>query len=188
MTHLAPDDQVRLEQLRATDTTGLYASDEPSTGTSSDGSLSVTIDPTLRVVSVQVHAVDQVRGSDALDAAVSTAYTAALAARLPAAEDRPDGSPAARPVARRVRRVSAAPTPARLNRHQSRYHQQPPLVRRTPVTGVSDNECVTVTLGPAGPRGVVAADPGWLAQTSGPRLAVAVTEAFQDAHTRRDQA
>ena len=55
------------------------------------------------------------------------------------------------------------------------------------MTGSSHNGCVTVTLAPHGPRGAVDADPGWLAQTSGPRLGAAVTEAFRDAYSRRDQ-
>ena len=187
MSHLAPDDQVRLARLRATDTTGLYASDEPSTGTATDGSLSVTIDPVLQVVGVEIHVVDQLRTPLSLDAALSAAYTSALAARLPRPDQGPSPAVRPRPVARRVHRVSAAATPERLNRHRVRYEEPLPRLPRDPVTGSSHNGCVTVTLTPHGPRGAVAADPGWLAQTSGPRLGAALTEAFLDAHSRKDQ-
>jgi DNA-binding protein YbaB len=184
MTHLAPDDHVRLERLRATDTTGVYAGDEPTTGTSPDGSVTVTIDPLLRVVAVQVHAAEGLRTDESLNEALSGAYRDALARRVtPSSPDPQPGTP--RPVARRVRRVSARATPERLERHQVRYRPQPSAGRARSVTGSSDNQCVTVTLAPSASRGVVTADPGWLAQTTGPRLSGALTEAFLDAHSRR---
>jgi hypothetical protein len=182
MTHLAPDDHARLERLRATDTTGVYAGDEATTGTSVDGALTVTVDPLLRVVAVQVHTVDELRTDKALDTALSGAYRNALAARVTPRDPSPG---AARPVARKVRRVSARATPARLTRHEVRRRPQPPALRARPVTGSSDNQCVTVTLAPAAPRGSVTADPGWLAQTTATRLSGALTEAFLDAHSRR---
>jgi hypothetical protein len=182
MTHLAPDDRVRLERLRATDTTGVYAGDEPSTGSSPDGALTVTIDPLLRVVAVHVHAAEELRTDEALNKALAEAYRNALAARLQPRDSSPG---AARPVARKVRRVSARATPARLERHQVRHRPQPQGPGARPVSGSSDNQCVTVTLAPATPRGSVATDPGWLAQTTAARLSGALTEAFLDAHTRR---
>jgi hypothetical protein len=183
MTHLAPDDRVRLERLRATDTTGVYSGDQPTTGAAPDGSLTVTIDPLLRVVAVQVHAADALRTDDALNQALTGAYRSALGARVrPSGDSAPD---APRPVARRVRRVSARATPERLERHQVRHRPQPSAPRVRTVTGSSDNDCVTVTLAPAASRGVVTADPGWLAQTTAPRLSGALTEAFLDAHSRR---
>lgn len=182
MTHLAPDDHVRLERLRATDTTGVYASEDPTTGTSPDASVSVTIDPLLRVVAVQVHAAEGLRTDDALDEALAGAYRNALSARVRPRESPPGAS---RPVARRVRRVSARATPERLERHQVRHRPQQPGLRGGPVTGTSDNRCVTVTIGPASSRGVVSTDPGWLTQTTATRLSAALTEAFLDAHSRR---
>lgn len=186
MTQLAPDDQVRLEELRATDTTGVYASDQPSTGASPDGSVSVTIDPMLRVVAVQVHAADGLRTDASLNEALASAYRNALATRVTPSPDPAPGAP--RPVARRVRRVSARATPEQLERHQVRHQPRPAARRSGPVTGISDNHCVTVTLGPASPRGVVTADPGWLSQTTAPRLSGALTEAFLDAYSRRSDA
>ena len=183
MTHLAPDDHVRLERLRATDTTGVYSGDEPSTGTSPDGSLSVTIDPLLRVVAVQVHVADGLRTDASLNQALTGAYRDALATRVAPTPDSPQG--ATRPVARRVRRVSARATPERLARDHVRYRPQPSAQPARPVSGSSDNQCVTVTVAPTTPRGVVTADPGWLAQTTAPRLSGALTEAFLDAHSRR---
>ncbi|GAB3256759.1 hypothetical protein [Nocardioides dilutus] len=188
MTQLAPDDQVRLEGLRATDTTGVYASDEPSTGAAPDGSVRVTIDPLLRVVAVQVHVADGLRTDASLNQALAGAYRNALATRVTPSPDAlpPDALPGApRPVARRVRRVSARATPERLERHQVRHQPRSSARLSRPVTGRSDNDCVTVTLAPANPRGVVTADPGWLAQTTAPRLSGALTEAFLDAYSRR---
>lgn len=155
------------------------ATDQATTGTTADGTLSVTVDGSQRVVGVEVHAIEPVRSASALDDAVAAAYRAALVGDDPA--------PATLPVARRVRRISAAPRADLLERHQIRYQDtgrrpQPPSA----VTGTSVNGCVSVGLGPSGPRGSVTADAGWLAQTSATRLSTAVAEAFHDAYARRD--
>ena len=189
MAHLDFATRERLEQLRATDTIGLYASDEPSMGSDRDGALTVTIDPTLRVQQVQVHSVDALRTPAQVRDAFEAAYHDALSRRLPDSDDGQEAGTAERPVARRVRRISARPTRERLDRHQIRYRERnrPATHIRGEVTGTSQNDCVSVTLGPASPRGVLEVDPGWLATTVGSRLGGAITEAFHDAYARRDE-
>lgn len=179
----------RLERLRATDTTGLYASDQPTEASDPAGAVTATVDPTLRVLRVQVNRLEAVRTPAALTEAFEAAYRAALSRRVRRSEDRSGSSSAARPVARRIRRISPAPTPELLDRHETRYRDRglAPARRRGEVVGTSRNECVSVTLPAANPRGLLDVDPGWLAVTTRSRLSGAITEAFADAYARRDQ-
>ena len=141
--------------------------------------VTVSVDGSHRVVGVRVHSVEPVRTTSALADAVAAAYRTALAGD--------DPPPRTMPVARRIRRISAAPRPELLERHQVRYRQPVPARSNASATGYSANGCVLVDLAPSGPRGTVSADAGWLAQTTADRLAAAVTEAYHDAYARRDQ-
>jgi hypothetical protein len=143
----------------------------------------VTVDRQLRVRRVVVADVDQLRTEGSVRRAFDDAYRAALVEQL-------DIQPVPRrdrPVARRVRRVAPTPTPERLDRHQTRYREafRPRTRRAGEVTGTSVNGCLSVTVPPAQPRGVIDADPGWLAVTTRSRLGAAITEAFADAYSRR---
>ena len=189
MTQLDPDTRTRLARLREYDATGLYASDEPSDGTDPGNSLTVTIDPTLRVTGVQIHRIDAIRPPNSLPELFKAAYAAAVAARRPqqppqesAATARP--RPTAEPVT-----ISTAPTRERLNRHSIRrkrqFNPQPRFGFRA-ATGTSHNQCVTVALPPASPAGPVAVEPGWLQNASASNVARAIVEAFNDAYTKRD--
>ena len=189
MAHLDAATRQRLEALRATDTTGVYASDEQTEGSDATGAMAVTVDPTLRVTCVEVRSLEPLRTPTALRQAFEAAYRDALARRLRRDDHAPDDRQRERPVARRVRRISAAPTPELVNRHQIRYRERGTSAagQRGLVVGTSTNGCVTVVLPPANPRGVLDSDPGWLATTTGARLSAAITEAFAEAYARRDQ-
>jgi hypothetical protein len=188
MAHLDAATRYRLERLRETDTTGVYASDEPSEGSDRSGAMTVTIDPTLRVASVQVGSIEPLRSVDALNAVFAEAYAAALAARFSDGQHAGPTVSGDRPVARRQHLTVRPPTPDMLNRHQVRVQTNTQPRMRTPRegVGVSTNECVTVTVSPVGARGRIDADPGWLQQTNAARLGAAIAEAFQAAYTRRD--
>jgi len=192
LSYLDSATTARLERLRESDSIGLYASDEPSEGNDPDNALTVVIDPTLRVTAVHVHLVDKVRQPSALADAVKAAYAAAMAARLPKRESTERSSRAPRSVASAAP-VTIVPGQVRaemLDRHRIRRESK--LVAAAPfgfgeATGISGNECVTVTLPPASSSGAVSADPGWLQNASAANLAKAVAEAFTDAYQRRDQ-
>lgn len=183
-----PGTRDRLEQLRATDVTGIHASDQPTEGTDPGAAVTVTVDPTLRITAVRVRDVDAVRSPDAVTSAFEAAYRAALILRL---RPHDDGGAAgrSRPVARRVRRVNPAPTAERLARHRSRHGdpERPRDRRLGEVTGTSANRYVSVRLPVANPRGHLDVDPTWLAVTTRARLGRAITEAYADAYTRRDE-
>lgn len=189
MAQLDAATRQRLEQLRATDTIGVYASDEPTEGTDRTGALTVTIDPTLRVVGTEALHIDGLRTPAELGAAVASAYRAAITARLRRdAPDQPRGArpvPVATPVRPDIRKDEL------LNRHYIFEATREQRRARRPasgvVTGRSRNDCVWVTLSPASAMGTVDADPGWLAQTTGSLLASALTEAFEDAYSERDR-
>ncbi len=57
-----------------------------------------------------------------------------------------------------------------------------------PTPGVSDNDCVRVTLDIASSHGVVDADAEWLANAAATNIASAVTQAYTDAYGKRDEA
>lgn len=175
----------RLERLRATDVTGVYASDDPSHGTDPTGSVTVTIDPTLRATLVRIESVERVRSPEQLAHAVGAAYSAALSARFAGPDDANADDPP--PGARRVR-LQVRPIPDLVARHQAGRQTTPRPRRRVPreEVGTSVNGCVTVTLPVFGPRGRADADAGWLRQANGAQVGAAVTEAFHDAYSRRD--
>lgn len=186
-----PETRARLERLRATDRTGRYAGDQPSQGSDREAALTVTVDPTLRVLRVDVRRPDAVRLPDQLAAAVAEAYRDALRARVADRRDerRRRGE---RPVA------TAAPVPRPvfdrrlLDRHQVREatraeRHDPGRARRLPRPGVgrSRNGCVVVRLGLVSPVGPVETDPGWLATATADHLGNALTEAFRAAYEER---
>ena len=186
MTYLDQHARDRLAELRATDAIGVYASDDPSTGQDPAGAVTVTVDAVLRVVAVDVHRADAVRDPAALRETIDAAYGAAVAARLPRAEAVTRTGP---PVARGLRLDVRRPTAEQLAAHRLRRQgaaEEPRGPRTTAATGVSDNDCLTVTLPPAGPRGLVDADPGWLAQAPASKIRAALVQAFAAAYTERD--
>jgi DNA-binding protein YbaB len=150
-----------------------------------DGAISVSLDPRLRVTGVQVHSVELLRDPARLEEAVAAAYTAALSAQLPPETAAP-ALAQLRP--RRHTLTVRKPTPELLDRHEIRVrdHLEPRTPRPHEVTGRSDNECVSVTLPVTGGRGRLQVDPGWLQQTNGTRLGAAITEAYAAAYARRD--
>jgi hypothetical protein len=178
----------RLRELRRTDTTGVYAGDRPTEGTDRTGVLTVTIDPTNRVVGAQVSEGPDVRTPEGLALAFEAAYAAAVAARLQRREAREPRPESQRPVAVATRPVFHRPTPEQLNRHRIRHESasRPRRGRPGQVEGVSGNDCVHVTLAPAQPTGTVMADRGWLANAQTVNIASALVEAFTDAYDKRD--
>lgn len=189
MSHLATATRERLERLRATDTLGIYASDQGSTGTDPERSLIVSVDPTNRVERVHVSDVERVRTPAELRSALGAAYTNALDERL--ARTRPVDTDKPRPVVARTPVRVRPVTPEMLNRHRIRTDQggRRPTVRRwRQEFGASDNDCVTVALPPASSSGEIDADPGWLQNATAANLGVAITQAFTAAYRRRDDA
>ena len=178
-----------LRELRRTDATGVYAGDGPTEGTDPTGALTVTIDPTNRVVDARVEEATAVRTPEGLAEAFAAAYATAVAARLRqrrgSRAPRPEGH---RPVAVATRPVFRRPTPEQLERHRVRQESATRTRRGHPgeVEGVSGNDCVHVTLAPAQPTGTVTADRGWLANARTTNIASALVEAFTDAYDKRD--
>lgn len=194
MTPSDPDYSRRLAELREHDVLGQYAGDAPASSTDPTGSVTVTIDPTNRLTGVAIGALpEELRESSALSAAVDHAFQAAILERIrlakgPAAEaNQRRRIPTARRLEKRWRpldnilesgRPFVAPdfAAARTRRHQ--------VVRA--VRGISDNQCVAVTLDLGGSRGELEFDPGWLRQARATNIAAAITEAFTDAYQNRD--
>jgi hypothetical protein len=188
VNHLDPDTRTRLARLREYDTTGLYASDEPSDGTDPGNALTVTIDPTLRVTGVQIHRIDALRPPNSLPETFKAAYAAALAARRRGHQ--PAKESAVRPRATSAPlTLSTAPARELLDRHSIRRERklnpQPGFGSRE-AAGISQNQCVTVALPPASSAGSMAVDSGWLQNASASNVARAIVEAFTDAYTKRD--
>ena len=185
----SPDStSARLAELRRTDATGVYASDEPADGTDPSGAVTVTIDPTNRVTAVRLSNDERIRTSAGLAEAFESAYSAALANRLKRSRAARPPRPATRPRAVATRPVFRRPTPEQLQRHRIRTETPRTAARSSPgqVVGVSANDCVQVTLAPAQSSGTVVADPGWLANASPSNIASAITEAFHAAYVERD--
>ena len=160
--------------------------DRPTQGAAPSGALTVSIDAGYRVVSVNVFKNDEVRRPESLDRSFRAAYTAAVSARLAGRPERPVRT--VRPTPVRPRVTFTRPTPEMLQRHRIRTESPRTRLPGTPgeVTGVSNNDCVSVTLDPAQPIGRIVADPGWLANAGLSSIASAITEAFQHAYDRRD--
>lgn len=192
MSYLDGATRARLERLRETDTIGLYASDEPTEGTDPEQTITVTIDPTLRVTDVQIHRMDPLRQPDALTKAFRAAYAAAIAARLPheAEAERPRAADRPRPVATAAPITASAAPPPELFTGQRRRERTPhPTLTGHPAhaaTGTSANACVTVDLPPASTAGTLTADQGWLQHATSANVAKAIVEAFVHAYSRRD--
>lgn len=192
MSYLDGATRARLERLRETDTIGLYTSDEPTEGTDPEQTITVTIDPTLRVTDVQIHRMDPLRQPNTLTKAFGAAYAAAIAARLP---DKPEAEQARtadrpRPVATAAPiRISVAPPPELFNgqrRRERTPHPQLTGYAAREAVGHSRNECITATLPAASTAGTLTVDQGWVQQAAGANVAKAIVEAFVHAYSRRD--
>lgn len=182
----------RLSELREHDVLGMYAGDEPATGLDEAGRVSVTVDPTDRVTEVRILAdAPELRQPEGLRDAVDQAARAARLARIDALRPprvrgraRPQAARAEdQPVVAVQNRMGTgwAPDPASLVRH---HYDTEDL---GPATGVSDNDCVTVTVGIASSSGVVTADPGWLANARVSAVEQAITQAYDEAYRKRDE-
>ena len=181
----------RLHELRRFDRSGFYASDEPASGDDPTGAVTVTVDPTDRVARVEVRSRDTIRRPEGLARAVDQAYRAAQLARIDALPGR-HGSrgdlhvagTGERPPVVAVRDVSGTG-------YVSTRRPSPETGRPEdfgPTSGVSDNDCVRVTLDVASSRGAVDAGADWLANATATNIGNAVTEAYADAYRKRDQA
>lgn len=161
----------------------------PSPTTSSASSpVTVTLRDNRVTQVVWTHIPDEQRNPEAVDRAVRAAFVAAaLGERTPSAPG------TERPVPRRVTR----PEPIRLDNIlvSGRPLVTPDLAaakvaaraQTGPVTGESDNRCVSVVLDAGGSAGRVASDPGWLVQATPTQLSTSLTEAFDSAYRKRDQ-
>jgi hypothetical protein len=197
MSHEDDTMQRRLAALRRTDASGFYASSDPATGTDATGTITVTVDPTNRITHVAVAgSADQVRDperlSEAIDQAAGAARTARLRASRPAAFA-PAAAARRRPVARRFEATARAVenyqetgrVPSGALRGLSSHFVEHDL---EPAVGISDNECVVVTLGLASSHGRVEVDRAWLANARSASIGPAVTQAFANAYRKQDRA
>ena len=188
----------RLAELRRYDSVGHYTHDRPVTGQDETGTVLVTVDPTRRVVGVASGRLDEsLRRPAGLAHAVRRAHTDAVMDGIELglrAQGRVDPR-----APRRSRAFAPGPPPSMAALHPDfgyttvdealfRSLSGRPGARRGGRTvGISDNQCVTVTLDAAGPCGDVDADPGWLANAGPAAVATAVQQAFTAAYEKRDQ-
>ncbi len=181
--------QERLDKLRRYDSIGMYASDESASGDDPSGAVTVTVDPTDRVIAVTVRDRDAIRSTEGLRQAVELAFQAARMHRL--GVHTPSGKPSG-PLT-----VDSGPSPRPIllvtdesDRHvpQPRDRSGPTVAQRDfgPTSGVSDNDCVTVTLDVASSHGTVDADQGWLSTALPTKIGDAITQAFAQAYGKRD--
>ncbi len=187
----------RLAELRRFDSVGHYVHDRPVTGRDESGTLLVTIDPTRRVVGVHASRLDEsLRRPAGLAHAVRRAHTDAVMDGIelglrakgrvdPRAPRRNHAVAAGRPprVAELHPDFGYAPVDMALFRAVS---GRPGARSAGPHVGHSHNQCLTVTLDPAGPCGNVDADPGWLANAAPAAVAAAIQQAFTAAYQKRD--
>jgi hypothetical protein len=159
---------------------------DDATGQDPDGTLSVTVGPTNRVVRIEVHRADAVRTPEALEAVARLAYRSALVAQVRDTPVTPQPGP------RTAVATLARAVPLDLSQYES--HQIRGQVKRSggprrPVAevGHSDNGCVWVELVPASSRGVIGADPGWLSQATASQIGQSVHQAFERAYEERDR-
>jgi hypothetical protein len=158
----------------------------------------VSLDTRGRLAGVQMSGLpDELRRPEALATAVDRAFRRAVLAEHPS-RARGDGPP---PPARRgpanpprpVREDRSGLGPSAATLERQRVHAADRLTGIAPAepdltpTGLSANECVRVTLHPAGSNGRVEVDAGWLSQAPAQKVAAAVTEAFAAAYERRDR-
>ena len=184
--------------LRRSDSVGHYVHDRPVTGRDETGTLLVTVDPTRRVVGVSSGRLDEsLRRPAGLAHAVRRAHTDAVMDGIELGlRDQGRIDPTA---PRRTHAHAAGPPPSVSELHPDLGYAPVDLelfrslssraeARASgPHVGVSDNDCVTVTLDPAGPCGDVETDPGWLANAAPAAVAAAVLQAFTAAYEKRDQ-
>lgn len=176
----------RLAQRRATEDGQVrFASDRPQDGRNDFGDLEVTLSADQQVVDVRVHRTDGLRTNEQLRAALSEAIAAAELARLG------DSLRTAGKLELYARSEAVAAT-IRIPRVPPRRRHGPPsraaleslaarpVPRFHPVTGVSSNGYLRLSLLGAGPGVEVDADEAWLSAAPPPRLSAALREAFHD--------
>lgn len=160
-----------------------------ASGTDQTDSVVVDIDANGVVTDVVVRSSlpDRLRVPSAMTAAFDEALTAAHANAYPPAEVPADGTPV------RARRVQRPPRtrPLReiVEESQRDPHRATVARPRTlePSTGMSQNQCVEVTLDRTGPTGEVSFDAGWLANAHARNLSQAIKEAFDAAYAARER-
>lgn len=160
-----------------------------ASGTDQTGSVVVDIDDNGVVTDVVVSPSlpDHLRVPAAMTAAFDEALTNAHANAYPPAEVPPDGSPVR---ARRVQRpLRTRPLREIVEESQRDPHRAAVARPRTlePSTGISQNECVEVTLDRTGPTGRVSFDAGWLPNAQARNLSQAIREAFDAAYAARER-
>jgi hypothetical protein len=129
---------------------------------------------------------EALRDAHGFATAFDQALTAAHGNAYPAAPVSPDGEPVRPRRVRRPERVPLRPIVEEAMRHREHV---PVRSRRVAgrETGVSDNECVTVTLDQTGPTGRVEVDQTWLPTAATTNIAAAVEQAFAAAYEARGE-
>ena len=182
----------RLTELREHDVLGMYAGNDPATGLDQSGRVSVTVDPTDRVIDVRIVSdAPEIRQPEGLRVAVDQAARAARLARVDAlrpararGRERPQ---AARTKEQPVVAVQRLDGPA--------GRRTPPAWSRTTTTrrtwarrrGSPTTTASPVTVGIASSSGVVTADAGWLANARVSAVEQAITQAYEQAYRKRDR-
>lgn len=179
--------------MTSDDSTGRHTSDRPVSAEDRESTIRATVDPTGRVLDVAVLAASRVQTPDDLRSALDDALRAARAAlanggRAPAPRDPHRELPTAQgPGRREIQSIANwmgtgwRPDPASLRVHAFETRDL------SPTQGISDNQCVTVTLDIASTQGAIDVDPGWLRQAEPANIGRALTQAFTDAYRKRDK-
>lgn len=156
-----------------------------ATGEDPSGAITVHVDEKGLVREVRLGTLpDELREADRLTLAFGQALTRAHANAYPPAPP-PAGAEVVR--ARRPQRPERASIRPLVEEALRRGHQ-PVATGRRPIggeTGVSRNDCVSVTLDRTGPSGAPTFDQGWLRQAIEKNVAAAITEAFTAAYEKR---
>lgn len=158
-----------------------------ASGSDETGTLTVHIDERGLVIGVDVRTLPEgLRVADGFATAFDQALTAAHGNAYPPAPVAPDGEPIR---ARRVRRPERVPLRPIVEEAMRRREHAPVRSRRVAgrETGVSDNECVSVTLDRTGPTGRVEVDQTWLPTAATTNIAAAVEQAFAAAYEARGE-
>lgn len=151
------------------------------------GSLLVSVDDRGRVVRVDVAVLDEsLRTSGALDAAVARAHLTALVHRRPERTATLPRAAAPGPRPPRIRLTNPWTEGRDIEMPDFEWARQVNDAAPGRVAGVSDNECITVTLAPGSVSGGVVADDGWLRRAESRNVAAALTQAFASAYRKRD--
>jgi hypothetical protein len=160
---------------------------QAASGSDDTGTLTVRIDDRGLFTGIEVRTLpEQLRASDAFATAFDQALTAAHANAYPPAPVPPDGRPVRARRVRRPERVPLRPIVEEAVRHRDHaaVRSRPRPAREH---GVSDNDCVTVTLDLTGPTGHVEVDQAWLPTAATAKIAAAVEQAFAAAYQERGE-